>query len=106
MRPKRLSLPIGTDDYTGWIPLSRYQEKITAAAFPGSGGTITSTLEYTWDDVFAVGFVAANANIQEDDTWSAVSGATNGFVQGHPTAVRLKYTTATAAGTFVLTTGG
>ncbi len=85
------------------IPLDHYAEPFNVGFGVVVTGTVTYTVQHTFDDVFAAGFVAASATWFNHATVAAVTVSADGNYAFPVRAVRVNQTagTGSTSGTFI-----
>ena len=104
MRPIRVT--VGSATSSAPIPLDHYRSpfNVGIGVTVSAGGTLTYTVEHTFDDVFSPGFDAATATWFPTTSLSAASASATGNLAFPVTAVRLRvsaYTSGSATMTLI-----
>ena len=102
MRPVRLT--VGSLNNSAPIPLDTYSDpfNVSLAVVLSAGASLTYTVQYTFDDVFAAGFDPANATWFSHATLVTKTASSDGNFSFPVTATRLT-ATIYASGTATLT---
>ena len=102
MRPVRVT--VGSATSSAPIPLDHYRDPFNVGVGVSVTGTLTYTVEHTFDDVFAEGFNPATATWFANSGLSAKTASLDGNYAFPVTAVRLRvsaYTSGSATMTII-----
>lgn len=104
MRPTTVSVTgVGT---SALVPFDHYKNPNVAAVSVKVSGTVTYTVEYTFDDIWSNGFNPATASYMPLPDLSGLSANADGNFAFAPRACRLKVTAGTGTATMTVIQAG